>query len=345
MFRKRYTPISVVWETTLNCNMKCLHCGSSAGESRKNELTTQEGLSLCEDLKKLGTRLITLMGGEPFTRKDWHVLAQHIRNLGMNFTIMSNGLIIDEKIVSQLIKLDPYAVAISLDGGTAETHNSIRRVDTSFERCICGLGLLRRANLPTTVVTTVHKQNFKELPIIRDFLLNKGIAWQIQMANPVGRFPESLMLSKKEFYSVALFIASMRKKYSIKELPLMGAHNFGYNSKILPNITILPWIGCQAGLTAMGIQSDGGVKGCMSLPDGFVEGNIREKSIADIWNDLNSFSYNRNFKKEDLNGECKDCKHGRRCRGGCLTVSTSLTGKPHCDPYCLNLIERKMISV
>jgi radical SAM protein with 4Fe4S-binding SPASM domain len=345
MFKKRYTPISVVWETTLNCNMRCLHCGSSAGQSRKNELTTQQGLSLCEDLKKLGTRLITLMGGEPFLRKDWRVLAQHIRNLGMNFTIMTNGLIIDEKIVSQLIELDPYTVAISLDGGTAETHNSIRRVDTSFERCIRSLGLLRRANLPATVVTTVHKQNFKELPTIRDFLLKKGIAWQIQMANPVGRFPESLMLSKKEFYSVALFIASMRKKYSTEELPLMGAHNFGYHSKILPNITILPWIGCQAGLTAIGIQSDGGVKGCLSLPDGFVEGNIREKSIADIWNDSNSFSYNRNFKKEDLNDECKDCKNGRRCRGGCLTVSSSLTGKNHCDPYCLNLIERKMISV
>jgi len=345
MFKKRYTPISVVWETTLNCNMKCLHCGSSAGQSRRNELTTQEGLSLCEDLKKLGTRLITLMGGEPFLRKDWHILAQHIRNLEMNFTIMSNGLIIDEKIVSQLIKLNPYAVAISLDGGTTETHNSIRRVNTSFERCIRGLGLLRQANLPATVVTTVHKQNFKELPIIRDFLLNKGIAWQIQMANPVGRFPESLMLSKKEFYSVALFIASMRKKHSIKELPLMGAHNFGYHSKILPNITILPWIGCQAGITAIGIQSNGGIKGCLSLPDVFIEGNIREKSIADIWNDPDSFSYNRNFKKEDLNGECKDCKHGRRCHGGCLTVSASLTGKNHCDPYCLSLIEEKMIAV
>lgn len=345
MFKKRYAPLSVVWETTLACNMKCLHCGSSAGQSRKNELTTQEGLGLCEDLKKLGTRLITLMGGEPFLRKDWHVLAQHIRGLGMNLTIMSNGLLIDEKIVSQLKELDPYAISISLDGGIAETHNSVRKVGNSFERCIRSLGLLRRENLPATVVTTVHKQNFKELPIIRDFILNKGIAWQIQMANPVGRFPESLMLSKDEFYSVALFIASMRKKYSTKELPIMGAHNFGYHSKILPNITILPWIGCQAGLTGIGIQSDGGVKGCMSLPDSFVEGNIREKNIAEIWNDEKLFSYNRNFKKEYLNGECKDCKHGKRCRGGCLTVSSSLTGKNHCNPYCLSLIERKMISV
>lgn len=340
---KKFIPISVVWETTLNCNMKCMHCGSSAGNIRRNELTTKEGLELCEDLNKLGTRLISLMGGEPFLRKDWNLFASHIRDLSMNVTIMSNGLVIDERIVSELAKIDPYAVTISLDGGTPETHNAIRGVKASFNRCMHSIDLLTEANLPTTIITTVHKQNFKELPIIRDFLLNRGIAWQVQMASPVGRFPKSLILSKDEFYSVALFIASMRKNYSVKELPIMGAHNFGYHSQILPNIQLLPWIGCQAGLTAMGIQSDGSVQGCLSLPDRFIEGNIRERSIIDIWNDPNSFSYNRDFTKEDLNAECKNCRFGKRCKGGCLTVSTSLTRENHSDPYCLHLIEQNMI--
>lgn len=344
MFKDRFIPVSVVWETTLKCNMRCIHCGSSAGIKRRRELTTKEGLQLCKDLSRLGTRLISLMGGEPFLRKDWYTLARYIRDLGMNVTIMSNGLLIDEVIVSRLRKLDPYAVTISLDGATAKTHNHIRRVPTSFERCIESLEMLTEAGLPTTVITTVHKQNFRELPALRDFLLNKGIAWQIQMATPVGRFPRSLMLSKEEFYSVALFIASTRKHYSVKELPVMGAHNFGYHSKVLPNLMLLPWIGCQAGLTALGIQSDGGVKGCLSLPDQFVEGNVRDRGIVEIWNDPNSFSYNRGFRREDLENGCRGCRYGRICRGGCLTVSVSLTGKNHGDPYCLRLIEKEMSS-
>lgn len=344
MFKQKYIPVSVVWETTLDCNMKCMHCGSSAGEIRRDELTTKEGLKLCEDLKKLGTKLISLMGGEPFLRKDWYILAHHIRNLGMNVTIMSNGLLIDENIISDLVKIDPYAVTISLDGGTPQTHNATRRLKTSFEQCIKSLELLTDANLPTTVITTVHKHNFKELPTIRDFLVNRGIAWQIQMATPVGRFPKNLMLSQDDFYSVALFIASSKKNYSVKELPIMGAHNFGYHSHVLPNIMLLPWIGCQAGLTAMGIQSNGSIQGCLSLPDTFIEGNIRNRSIIDIWNAPDSFSYNRHFTKNDLTGECRDCKHGKRCKGGCLTVSTSLTGENHGNPYCLHLIEEKMLS-
>jgi radical SAM protein with 4Fe4S-binding SPASM domain len=198
--------------------------------------------------------------------------------------------------------------------------------------------------VPTTVVTTVHKDNLAELLKIRDFLLDKNIAWQIQIATPIGRFPRELILSKEEFYSVSMFIASSRNIYSQSRLPIIGAHSIGYYSRILRNTMLMPlWKGCQAGISTFGILSDGGVKGCISLPDSFVEDNIRNRDIKDIWGDTKMFSYNRNFTKDDLNGDCKKCKHGKICKGGCLTVSTSLTGMNHCDPYCQYLIEKEMI--
>ena len=82
MFNNKYTPVSAVWEITLKCNMKCMHCGSSAGKARVNELTTKEALDVCEELYQLGTRLITLLGGEPFLRRDWYEIAKRIRDLG-----------------------------------------------------------------------------------------------------------------------------------------------------------------------------------------------------------------------------------------------------------------------
>jgi radical SAM protein with 4Fe4S-binding SPASM domain len=106
---------------------------------------------------------------------------------------------------------------------------------------------------------------------------------------------------------------------------------------------LLPWIGCQAGLTALGIQSDGGVKGCLSLPDSFIEGNIRQRSLIDIWKDPALFSYNRAFNLDDLENQCKVCKHSKKCKGGCVTVSSTLTGKNHCNPYCLNAIEEEIL--
>jgi radical SAM protein with 4Fe4S-binding SPASM domain len=341
MFSKKIFPYSTAVELTLKCNMKCIHCGSSAGEDRKNELSFDEWVKVFKDLAELDGELVTLMGGEPFIRKGWYELAEKVKDFGMKVNFMSNGYCIDDEIISNMRKIEPYTVAISIDGAHAETHDSIRGIKGSFEKCQEVLKSLKSADIPTTVITTVHKLNFKELSQMREFLVNKNIAWQIQIADPIGRFPKSLHLSLEEFYSVGLFIASTRQKYSLKEMPITGSHCIGYNSQMLPNITLSPkWIGCQAGLTALGIQSNGGVKGCLALSNSFIQGNVRERSLTKIWNDPEFCLDTRQFKTEDLNGDCKDCKFGKGCKGGCNAVSTSLTGKAHGDPFCLYRIEK-----
>ena len=343
MLKSKFIPLSVAWELTLACNMNCMHCGSSAGQTRPNELTTKEALDLCDQLNELNAKFINLTGGEPILRKDWFEIGKKIRDLGLNLSLLSNGLALNEKTISLLRKLEVYAIAVSLDGGGPKIHDSIRGIQGSFDKCISSLELLRKEGLPTTVITTVNKINLKELQKIRELVLNKGMAWQIQIAVPIGRFRKNIILSKEEFYSLALFIASTRSQYSVKKLRIMGAHSIGYHSHILRNTMVSPvWNGCQAGISVLGIQSDGCIKGCLSLPDKFVEGNIRNRPLAEIWKDPKSFSFTRHFQKKDLKNQCKDCKYGKSCKGGCTTVSTSVTGEKHCDPYCLHLIEKEL---
>ena len=346
MFKSKYIPISVGWELTLECNMKCMHCGSFAGMTRKNELSTSQALDLCNQLSDLRAQYVNFTGGEAILRKDWYEIGKRIKDLGMELSILTNGLALDEKVVSLAKKLGIYAIAISIDGGTVKTHDTIRGIDGSFQKCLSALELLKKENLPATVITTVHKHNIHELNKIRELILNKTKAWQIQIAVPIGRFPKNLILSKEEFYSLALFIASTRKKYSAKELAIMGAHSIGYHSKILRNTMVSPvWKGCQAGISVLGIQSDGGIKGCLSLPEpNYVEGNIKQRSLLEIWNDPSSFNYTRNFETNELKNNCKLCKFGRTCKGGCTTVSSSLTDIPHCDPYCLFSIENELMT-
>jgi radical SAM protein with 4Fe4S-binding SPASM domain len=340
MFKKKYTPYAALYELTLRCNMRCLHCGSSAGEQRTKELTTSQWLKVSKDLAELGCDYITLLGGEPLVRKDWYEIAEGIRDYNLRLTIISNGLLIDEKMITKLRNLDLYAIAISLDGATPESHDKIRQVKGSFNKCKEVLSMLKDAGINTSVITTLNKINFEELPALRDFLVDKEIAWQLQFAVPIGRFPRDLALSKEEFYSAAMFIETTRKKYGIKKLPVMGAHCFGYHSKYLRNVNIIPiWKGCQAGISALGIQSNGGVKGCLSLDDKYLEGNILETSIKELWNNPDFSSYNRQFKKDQLGENCKDCRYGKSCKGGCMSVSTAITGEAHNDSYCFKLIE------
>lgn len=346
MKKSRYVPISVGWELTLECNMKCMHCGSFAGPHRENELTTKESLNLCEQLYELKSKYINFTGGEAILRNDWFEIGKRVKDLGMEVSILTNALALDRNIISQAKKLGVYAVAISIDGGIPSTHDSIRGVNGSFKKCISSLELLKKEGLPATVITTIHKGNIKELKKIREVIFNKTKAWQVQIAVPIGRFPKNLILSKEEFYSLAMFIASTRKKYSAKELAIMGAHSIGYHSQILRNTMVSPvWKGCQAGKSVLGIQSNGNIKGCLSLPDsGFIEGNIKQRSLTEIWNDNNSFDFTRRFQISELKNQCNECKYGRTCKGGCTTVSSSLTNLPHCDPYCLYNIEKELLT-
>ena len=308
-YKQKYTPGQAVWETTLRCNLKCIHCGSSAGKARPNELSTKEAVQLCKDLSEINTQEVCLMGGEPFLREDWPIIAKQIKDLNMKLLFISNGYNINKDIISKLVKLDPHSVSTSLDGGIAETHDHIRGVKGSFDKVMEYISLSLEADLPSTVITTVSKLNFKELPKIRDFLLNKHIAWQIQVATPEGRFSKDYSLTKEEYYSVGLFIASIKKKYSPKELPVVGAHCFGYHSQYMPWLSLYPgWNGCQAGISILSIKSNGDVVGCLAIPNAKIEGNVREKKLKEIWNDPNAFAYNRKFKINELGENCIDCK-------------------------------------
>jgi radical SAM protein with 4Fe4S-binding SPASM domain len=322
-----------------------MHCGSSAGDTRAHELTTQEALDLCPQLADLQAKYINLTGGEALLRNDWYEISKEIKDLGMEVSVLSNGLVLNDNIITKLRSVGVYAIALSLDGGTPETHDSIRGVPGSFEKCLSSLEVLRKRDLPATVITTVHKRNLNELPKIRDLIYGKTRAWQIQIAVPIGRFPLDYILSYEEFYAVALFIASTRKRYSVKELAVMGAHSIGYHSQILRNTMVSPvWNGCQAGMSVLGIQSDGSIKGCLSLPDSYREGSIRHRRLRDIWEDPRAFSYNRNCGTSDLKNQCASCRFGKTCKGGCTTVSASLTSAPHNDPYCLYFLENKMMN-
>jgi len=127
-------PHIAVWELTLKCNLKCLHCGSSAGKKRTDELSTKEALQLCHDLSDLGFGGIALMGGEVFLRKDWSVISKEIKDLGIALSIITNGFFKPEKFIPELVKLETDCLMLGLDGASAKTQDKIRNVKRSFEK-------------------------------------------------------------------------------------------------------------------------------------------------------------------------------------------------------------------
>lgn len=61
----------ISWNTTKKCNLYCKHCYRESGpEKMDNELSTEEGKKLLDQMVKAGMKVIVLSGGEPMLRED-----------------------------------------------------------------------------------------------------------------------------------------------------------------------------------------------------------------------------------------------------------------------------------
>jgi radical SAM protein with 4Fe4S-binding SPASM domain len=158
------------------------------------------------------------------------------------------------------------------------------------------------------------------------------------------RTHQALVLSPQKMPRITDFF---REKSYAADLIMIAGDDIGYfdeNEKHLRNTPghFGQWHGCQAGLSVIGIDSVGNVRGCESLYDErFVEGNVREESLEKIWFREGGFAYNRQFDKSLLQGICSDCDKADQCRGGCRGINYFSTGSAFQNSYCARLKDEK----
>lgn len=334
-----YVPQTCVWEVTLKCNMRCIHCGSSAGKARNNELSLKECLGVADQLIDLGCRYLTLIGGEVFLYDGWEKIARKLSEGGVDVNIITNAYQFGDEQIEQIRYGKLGNVGISLDG-MEESHNRIRNSKTSFQRVMKAIDRLNEESIPITVVTSLLDFNFYDLEQLHDLLASKGIpSWQIQIANAMGTMANNrgLILDPAKVPLITKFIREKRNEMKVR---VYAGDDIGYydeNEFYLRNRPgkISVWRGCQAGLRVVGIDSIGNVKGCESIySDKFIEGNLREESLKEIWTKEGNFAYNRNFDVRNLAGACEGCDMGYICRGGCRGSCYFTSGNRFENPYC-----------
>jgi radical SAM protein with 4Fe4S-binding SPASM domain len=290
------------------------------------------------------------MGGELFLRPDWLAIAERLRAGGVALVLFTNGWLLDpvgggtpaRERIAQIRRLAPRTVGLSLDGARSEVHDTQRGVPGAWDRVWRAVDALQGAGVPVSVITTLTRQNLYDLPALARRLRGRGIPWQVQVATCNGeRMDRADQLTLLEFYWAGVWLNGARQKHSWSLLPVAGAHDLGHHSTRLR--PLLPpgctWAGCTAGLDTLGIQSHGGVKGCLALPDSFLEGDVRQRPIGELWHDPAAFPLNRRFAQNQLQGFCANCPHGPSCRGGCSDLAQSATGSPYDNPYCFYRLE------
>lgn len=334
-----YVPEYAVWELTLRCNMRCLHCGSVAGKARKNELSIEECFRVADELLGLGCRQIAFIGGEIFFYRGWEKVARRMSDGGALVNIITNAYSLGDEEIAQIKEANLSNVGISLDG-MEKNHDLIRGKKGAYQRVLSAFKRLNQAGIPIAVVTSLLDFNVADLEQIHDLLAAHPVEiWQLQivtgMGNMAGR--QEYLLHPARIGEITNFIREKRRAGALRVYAGDDIGYFDENEVYLRSRpgTISVWNGCQAGMRVVGIDSAGNVKGCESIySDKFIEGNLREESLTDIWTKEGNFAYNRNFEVSMLTGACASCDKGSICRGGCRGSSYFSSGSLFESRYC-----------
>jgi len=173
-FSKDKKPV-VVWNMGRRCNLKCVHCYAQSKDIEyTNELTTQQGKELIDDLAQFGAPVILFSGGEPLMRQDLPELALYARSKGMRAVISTNGTLIDKKMAKVLKEIGLSYVGVSLDG-MRETNDKFRGFKGAFDLALEGMRNCLDEGIKVGLRFTINKKNVKDIPAIFDLLEKEKI--------------------------------------------------------------------------------------------------------------------------------------------------------------------------
>jgi len=334
-------PNYAVWELTLACDLACRHCGSRAGRARPDELTTAEAVDLVRQMRELGVQEITLIGGEAYLHEGWLDVIAEIRKLGMTSTMVTGGRGWDAEKARAAAKAGLQSVSVSIDGDEA-THDRLRASTGSYAAAIAALGHCRDAGIPIALNSQVNRLSMSCLEHLFDVLVLHGChGWQVQLTVPVGRAADEpeVILQPYDLLEVFPKLASLKKRCDERGVTMLAGNNIGYfgpYEHVLRNYCRSGYRrSCAAGLTTLGIESNGDIKGCPSLPtDSWVGGNVRDRSLREIWERSAPLRHMRDRTSAEAWGYCGECYYKDECRAGCTWMATALFGKPGNNPYC-----------
>lgn len=357
-------PFIVIWEPTRACDLSCVHCRAEAQPLRNPlELSTYEGYKLIDQVVALGPRIFVLTGGDPLKRPDIFEFIDYARRRGLepSLTPSATPLLTREAIV-KLKSSGLTRLAVSLDGSSAEVHDSIRRVSGSFDITINAIRAARQNDIPVQINSTVSRKNLADLDNLIALLETLDIAMlSVFFLVPTGRGQTSDMITATEVEKVfaKLYATSRRVSFDVKTTEAMHYRRFILQRKLWEMGASLDSflvdgkidarlfaqfaassrrrgpIGVSTSAASGAPSGVNDAKGFIFVshtgdvcPSGFlprVAGNIRVTPLAELYRTAPLFQMLRDTSQ--LKGKCGVCEFREIC-GGSRARANALTGDP-----------------
>jgi radical SAM protein len=348
-------PFTIAWEITRACAFACRHCRAEAQPRRDpRELTTAEAFQLIDEFREFGNPILVLTGGDPMMRRDLFDLLGYAVECGLRTSLTpTTTRLVTPQALRRVREAGIRRIAISLDGPSAEAHDSFRGFPGSFGTALAIARHAVDAGLSFQVNTTVSRYNLHLLDELSELVDRLGaVQWSVFFLVPTGRATAADMISPEEHEQVFhwLYDLSRNAPFDIKStaapayrrVAIQRARQAHSASNDAPATMAGAGYRFEDGLHRP-VKAVNDAKGFCFIshtgdvcPSGFLPlaaGNVRERSVVEIYRDSKLF---RDLRQPDLlKGKCGRCEFREVC-GGSRARAFALTADYLAeDPSCV----------
>lgn len=363
-------PFIVIWETTRACQLVCKHCRADAQHrAHPEQLTTEQGKALLDDLAayEAPRPLVVFTGGDAFEREDLAELCRYGTEKGLSISLSPSitPLVTPERL-HEMREAGGKAISLSLDGATAETHDSFRGFPGTFEASLEAAQWMRAEGFRLQVNSVFTRKTIREAPLMLKTVLGMGaFMWYTFMLVPTGRGANLDALSPEEREDVLNWLHDVSDRIAIKTteapqyrriaiqreqareqgipIPDQVAHRGELYDYLTAETTRL--LGAapekpRRPRAPMAVNSGSGFAFIDHLgdvyPNGFLPkhcGSVKDQPFHEIY--ITSPVFQALRKPDEFKGKCGVCEFNKLC-GGSRSTAYAMTGDYLAsDPTCL----------
>lgn len=338
---EKLTPYAVLAELSHRCPLQCPYCSNPVElERASGECTTDEWRRVMDEAVDLGVLHVHFSGGEPTVRRDLEQLVAHAAQVGLYSNLITSAVLLDEARVKSLADSGLDHVQISFQDSTAELGDRIAGYKGALEKKKRAARLVRKAGLPLTVNVVMHRQNLHRLEdTIRmavELDAERIEVAQVQYYAWAYRNRAAFLPTREQLDEAVRVVEEARER-------LKGVLTFDF---VVPDYYARRPKSCMGGWGRqfINISPSGKVLPCHAAEviPGITYESIREKPLAEIWE--NSDSFNRFRGTSWMPEPCRSCDRREIDWGGCRCQAYMLTGDAaRTDPACALAPDRAVL--
>ena len=199
-------PMTLQFELTGACNLKCRHCHNRSGDADR----IQHTMMTPDRWKALAKQIVAdggifqciISGGEPLLLgDDLFEIMDILHEDGTSFVVITNGVLLDKEKAKKFAKYRYFWFQISIDGSTAELHDSFRGVEKSWENAVNGAMEITANGIPLVIAHSVTPETLDHLEDMVKLACSVG-AGSIMIGEilPSGRavYNEDILLTRDQ---------------------------------------------------------------------------------------------------------------------------------------------------